>query len=385
MRSAVVVGAGIGGLAAAISLRRVGWQVQVIEQAASPRELGFALALAPNALAALDELGAGERVRRDGVEIEIFDVRRADGSLLKRIRFTSESHGRRSVFLLRSALHDALLDAAGLDALRLASRVTGISDKGSAASLTLEDGSSAHGDVAIGADGVGSIVRRALHPLEAAPRPSGYHALRGVSQATAHLLGDATAVVYLGDGLEAGAARASETAVYWYFSLLDEDVRGVEGRPLEILARTAARVDARLSEVIRATKPEDLRHDRLFVRAPLDGWGSGCVSLLGDAAHPVLPYTAQGAALALEDAVALGLVLRPDRDPSTALRLYERVRSARTRRVIRAGPRIAAMTTTRSRGKILLREAAIRAMPGRLLSWALAVHARDPHRRLRAG
>ena len=107
------------------------------------------------------------------------------------------------------------------------------------------------------------------------------------------------------------------------------------------------------------------------------------MTLLGDAAHPVLPHTAQGAALALEDAVALGLVLEPDADPAAALRLYERVRSARTRRVVRAGPRIAAMTTTRSRLKIVARETAIRLLPGGLLSATLNAHARDPHRGLR--
>jgi 2-polyprenyl-6-methoxyphenol hydroxylase-like FAD-dependent oxidoreductase len=383
MRTAVVVGAGIGGLAAAIALRRTDWGVQIVEQASSPRELGFALALAPNALAALDELGIGERVRRDGVEIETFDLRRTDGSLLKRIRFAAESRGKRSVFLLRPALHGALLDAVGQEPLRLASRVTGLTQAPDAVSLTFADGTSSQGDVVVGADGVASVVRRTLHPAEPPPRPSGFHSLRGVSYEAADLPGDATAVVYLGEGIEAGAARASRTAVYWYFSLPAEDVRGLEEEPRALLERTAARLDPSLSRIVRATLPEDLRHDQLFVRAPLARWGDGRVTLLGDAAHPVLPHTAQGAALALEDAVALGLALRPEGDAIAALRRYEQVRAARTRRMVRAGPRIAAMTTTHTRWRIRTRDAAIRLLPGRLLSWALAVHARDPHRRLR--
>jgi 2-polyprenyl-6-methoxyphenol hydroxylase-like FAD-dependent oxidoreductase len=106
------------------------------------------------------------------------------------------------------------------------------------------------------------------------------------------------------------------------------------------------------------------------------------VTLLGDAAHPVLPHTAQGAALALEDAVALGLALRGTAVES-ALRRYEQVRAPRARKVVRTGPRIAAMTTTRSRGRIALRNALVRLTPARAMSLALTLHARDPHRALR--
>ncbi|HYT73997.1 MAG TPA: hypothetical protein VEL79_04540, partial [Vicinamibacterales bacterium] len=97
-----------------------------------------------------------------------------------------------------------------------------------------------------------------------------------------------------------------------------------------------------------------------------------------------LPHTAQGAAQALEDAVALGLVLAAPGDLAGALRLYERARSPRTRALIGLGPRIAAMTTTRSRARIGVRNAIIRALPGSVLSGALAVQARDPHRSLRS-
>jgi len=106
------------------------------------------------------------------------------------------------------------------------------------------------------------------------------------------------------------------------------------------------------------------------------------VTLLGDAAHPVLPHTAQGAALAIEDAVALGLALgRGEAEPR--LRLYEQVRAARTRKVVRAGPRIAAMTTTQSPTRILLRDVLMRLTPASALSKTLTRHARDPHRPLR--
>jgi 2-polyprenyl-6-methoxyphenol hydroxylase-like FAD-dependent oxidoreductase len=125
-----------------------------------------------------------------------------------------------------------------------------------------------------------------------------------------------------------------------------------------------------------------MRRDRLFYRDPIDDWGRGRVTLLGDAAHPVLPHTAQGAALALEDAVALALALRGG-EVEPRLRLYERVRARRTRKVVRTGPRIAAMTTTQSRARQALRDILTRLTPARALSATLTRHARDPHGPLR--
>ena len=111
--------------------------------------------------------------------------------------------------------------------------------------------------------------------------------------------------------------------------------------------------------ICAATKSEDRRLDALFDRDPLPVWGTGPVTLLGDAAHPMLPHTGQGAAQALEDAVALVLALGPA-DVESALRRYERVRSRRTRCVVMLGPRIARITTTRSPLVKLLRTAANR-------------------------
>lgn len=341
--------------------------MRVVEQAASPRELGFALALAPNALAALDELGLREAVVSRGVRIHTFEVRRPDGRRMKRVEFRGDAV--RSIVLLRPALHGTLLDAVGADALRLGVRVTDL------ASLRAEAA-----DLVVGADGVASAVRKALHPDEPPPRPSGYHAVRGVSPDSGGRLGGVDSAVYLGDAVEIGFARASATAIYWYISLVDEFAGPDAASTLE---RCTRGLDEDAVAIMQAARAEDVRLDRLFVRDPIAEWGRGSVTLLGDAAHPVLPHTAQGAAQALEDAVALGLVLRAAGDPAGALRRYEAVRAGRTRNVIRAGPFIASMTTTRSRARMRTRNALIRLLPGRVMSWTLAAHARDPHGRLR--
>jgi 2-polyprenyl-6-methoxyphenol hydroxylase-like FAD-dependent oxidoreductase len=380
-RTALIVGAGIGGLAAGIALGRAGWSVRIVERASSPRELGFALALAPNAMAALRELGVADAVERKGAEVDVFEVRRGDGALLKRIDFRGGTA--RSVVTLRPALHGTLFDAVGPEALLLGRDVEGFTITPDGAIVNLAGGTSLDAGVVIGADGVGSAIRRQLHPTEPPPRPSGYYALRGVTHDVPRRPGDVSTTIYLGDGIEAGVARASATSFYWYMSLADDYVPSTGASAPEILEACTRGMDQRFVSIARAARLENLRLERLWTRDPIREWGQGAVTLLGDAAHPVLPHTAQGAALALEDAVALGLALAPEGDPAAALRRYESVRSDRTRRVVQAGPRIAAMTTTRSRARGLARNAVIRLLPGMVLAAVLNLHARDPHRPLR--
>ena len=384
MRTALIVGAGIGGLAAGLSLRRAGWDVRILERAGSPRELGFALALAPNAVAALRELGVADAVIRDGHVTRSLEIRQGDGTRLKRIEFDTGRGALYSLVALRTVVHGTLLDAVGRGPLVLDSAATGFDRTRDGVRVRLADGRAVAGDILVGADGVGSVIRRQLHPAEPPPRPSGFHALRGVTHGAVARLGDLSAAVYLGDGLEAGLARADASAVYWYLSLLDAEVEGAAMDPRAVLARAAAGLDPRFGAIAQDARADDLRLERLLQRDPLDQWGSGPVTLLGDAAHPVLPYTAQGAALALEDAVALGLALAGSGEPASGLRRYEQVRSKRTRGVVRLGPRIGAVTTTRSRVKRVLRDTAIRMLPGSLLSGALSRHARDPHHALRS-
>jgi 2-polyprenyl-6-methoxyphenol hydroxylase-like FAD-dependent oxidoreductase len=378
-RTALIVGAGIGGLAAGIALRRAGWNVRVYERAARPRELGFGLLLAPNALAALHELGVADAIIREGSVNGWIDIRRMDGTLLRRL---NAPLGGPSMVALRSTLHGALLAAVGNESLRLAREVTGFRATADGVSLQLADSVTDTGAVLIGADGVSSVIRRALHPHEAPPRPSGYTAVRGVAFGAGKALGDRSGIAYLDRGIEAAAMRAATDAVYWYISLQSQHVKGTTAA--EVLQRRLATFDRPFREIVGGTAPEDMRLDELIRRDPLDAWGAGRVTLLGDAAHPVMPHTGQGAAQALEDAVALGLALAHG-DLEAALRRYERVRSRRTRSFVRLGPRLARLTTTTNPAIIALRTAALRLLPTAALVQPMRALREDPHRELRSG
>jgi 2-polyprenyl-6-methoxyphenol hydroxylase-like FAD-dependent oxidoreductase len=364
-RSALIVGAGIGGLAAGVALRRGGWHIRIFERATSLRELGFALLLAPNAVAALRELEVAAPVIAAGVSPTAAEVLRPDGRVLRRID-VSDSHaaiGGVPLVALRPVLHGTLLDAAGRDAVTLGAEASSFSARNGGVSLRFTNGDAVTGDLLVGADGVGSVIRRTIHPGEPPPRPSGLRALRGVVSGTSHHLGPLGGLLYLGRGLESSVVKAADDIVYFYVSLRDDDVAAVPNDPPSFLAYCLRRLDDRFRAITQATRPEDMRVDELLDRDPLPHWGAGPMTLLGDAAHPLLPHTGQGAAQALEDAVALGRVLAQPTDVPRALRRYERVRATRTTRLLRQGRRFA--RTMRSNNLLLCwaRDTAVRLVP----------------------
>jgi 2-polyprenyl-6-methoxyphenol hydroxylase-like FAD-dependent oxidoreductase len=214
-----------------------------------------------------------------------------------------------------------------------------------------------------------------LHPGEPDAAPSGYFAVRGLARAVDRLEGT-QATWYFGRGVEAATVQAGADTVYWFVSLLAEAVKAGPADVQSVLRRSTVDFDPRFQAIANATAPDDLRIDELLSRPPLARWGEGPVTVLGDAAHPMLPHTGQGAAQALEDAAALGRAVVATSDVASAVRLYERWRCGRARRIVLSGPRIARITTTRSPIVSFLRNGAIGMIPTSIVVKALNRHAR---------
>ena len=360
-RTALIVGAGIGGLSAGIALRRAGWNIRIFERTLSPRELGFGVGLAPNAIAALRELGVADAVLSQSFEPRRGEVRRLDGTVLKRAELPPQVLGGPMVMALRPALHGALLDAVGMDAITLGAEACRFTATDNHVTLQLANGDAVSGDLLVGADGVGSAIRRALHPDEPPPRSSHIVAVRGAVHGVQHHLGDCDGLLYLGRGVESMMVRASDTGIYWFISLAQELIPHGQRNPAEILALMAPRYDATFRAIMSAT--EDLRCDELVDRDPIPFWGTGAVTLLGDAAHPVLPHTGQGAAQAIVDAVTLGRMLSSGADISGTLRAYEHDRRAKTAILLAQGRRTASIMRNTNPVVCWIREVVLRLIP----------------------
>jgi 2-polyprenyl-6-methoxyphenol hydroxylase-like FAD-dependent oxidoreductase len=364
-RTALIVGAGIGGLSAAIALRQAGWSVRVFEQAESARELGFGVGIVPRAVAALRELGVADTVLSRGFQPTRAEVRRPGGMVVKRAEMPRGSLGGPMLIALRPALHGALLESLGPAPLQLGARVVGFSETRGGVSLALSDGSQAQGDVLIAADGVGSVIRPALHPHQPPPRQSGIVAVRGAIHGALHHLGGLHAISYLGRGIESMFVKASDTGMYWFLSLATR-IAPASRDARAIVEAMAPQFDATFRAITAMT--DDMRVDELYDRDALPFWGKGRVTLLGDAAHPVLPQTGQGAAQAILDAVTLGRHLRDAVDIESSLRAYERERMPRTAALLAQGRRTARLMATTNPVVCSLRELAIRMAPITMLA-----------------
>lgn len=335
-RKAVVVGAGIGGLTAAIALRRVGIEVEVYERAGELRAAGSALSVMTNAVTALAGLGIDLRLEKYGQSVELFQIRTGGGRLIRTMPFPEVCGrlGAPSFCVSRPDLQQALLAQAGDCRIELGAVATGFRVSDGGAEVRFEDGRVAHGDVLIGADGFNSAVRRQLAGLDDA-RDGGYVCWLGIIPFRHRRFTTGYVGHYWGNGQRFGLIDIGQGRAYWWGTrnMPAEDAHHWSGGKEEILRAYSGWADE-VRQVIRATPERDIiavpAQDRPF----LEQWGQGPVTLLGDAAHPMLTSLGQGAAVAMEDAVVLAECLKAATDPAQGLRRYEDLRRDRTRELV---------------------------------------------------
>ena len=331
----IVVGGGIGGLTAAIALRSVGIEPVVFERAPQMREVGAGVALWVNAIKAFGQIGLRETVRELGSEIG-GEIRTWRGELLAELPASAlrERFGEANLALHRADLQAALLGALPDGTVRLGSRFVGFEDEDGGVIARFEDGREERGDALVGADGLYSTVRAELFGEER-PRYAGYTAWRGVATPEHELVPAGAGVNLWGRGSEFGLTNIGRGRFYWYMTRnapegAAEDPSGRKQEVLELLRGWYEPARA----AVAATDEEKILRTDIYDREPLRGdWGEGCVTLLGDAAHPMTPNLGQGACQAIEDAVVLARCLE-GMTTEADLRRYEGCRAARTATIV---------------------------------------------------
>jgi salicylate hydroxylase len=336
---AVVVGGGIGGIAAAVALARAGIDVQVHEQAQQLAEVGAGVSLAPNGLRMLERLGVGEQVRRVGARYASAQLRLPDGRAVRHelYQFALPGH---NVGIHRADLLALLAGQLPPGTVRTGHRCTGFSQDNAGATVGFADGTTATADVVIGADGIHSVLQGfVVAPAE--PVFSGVVAYRGlVPRLREYPAG--TIRMWMGEGRHflVFPVRAGQLLNYVGFVPSPTAVReswSASGDPVSLAAHFAG-WDPVIGRVIAAiSEPGGSGFQwGMYDRMPLPRWSSGRLTLLGDAAHPMLPHLGQGVNQALEDAVVLATLLGASKSPAgvpRALAAYEGLRRDRTARV----------------------------------------------------
>ena len=337
--SLAIVGAGMGGLAVAATLRRFGMEVQVYEQARGFARIGAGIQMMPNSMKVLRAIGVEPRLRRTSFAPRSHLNRVWDsGEVTRELPMPESLYGAPYLCMHRGDLHDALLSVLPKEIVHLDKRLVGLDQVGGRVTLRFADGERASADAVVGADGVHSVVRDIIVGPDA-PLHKGRIAYRAVFPSA------------LMSGTDIGHSRTKwwgldRHIVIYYTNATRSEIYFVTSvpEPAEWLTRESWSAKGDVKELRRAYEgfhPEvravleacpDCHKWAILEREPLARWSQGRVVLLGDACHPMTPYMAQGAATSIEDATVLARCLAETRgeDIEGAFRRYEAHRKPRT-------------------------------------------------------
>ncbi|KNG83102.1 putative salicylate hydroxylase, partial [Aspergillus nomiae NRRL 13137] len=349
-----LTGIGIGGMAAALTLGSKGHHVTILESAPKLLEVGAGIQVSPNMLRIFDRWGVSPLIHSKDVALEHIHVRRwQDGSLLGTMP-VNKTYGQQ-VVIHRADLHNALIEQAlalpNVE-LRVNSTVTDV--QFDPASVTLADDTVVRGDVVIAADGIKSTIRGHLLGEDSPSKaiPTGDAAYRIMLPRSTmendpelkELLDEPQATRWIGPDRHIIAYPVRKHELF-NVVLLHPDGHGVEeswttkGSKQEMVDNYRG-WDRRVQKLIQLVAEDEVLEWKLCLHSPLKTWIKDSVALIGDACHPMLPYVAQGAAQAVEDAAALGVLLSTisyKHEIPVALRAYEKSRKQRAETVQQSG------------------------------------------------
>ncbi|MFC4012811.1 FAD-dependent monooxygenase [Nonomuraea purpurea] len=373
----VVVGAGLGGVAAAVGLHRLGHEVTLLERGAELREAGTGIVIMPNGLRALETLGLAEDVRGHVLHATHAGLRDWRGRpLLVADLVQAQREIGSPAMIDRAELHRALRAPLPPDLVRTATSVERLEPDSNGVTVISDGNPITRADAVIAADGIGSKLRAQLFPGHPGPRRTGRMDLRGMLPRPPGLPPDllASQLVDRRSGAMFGLFPVGEDRLYWFTdSVLNGTPPDANEARRQMLSLTAD-WHPLVATLIEATPPADIYVDPIsHLAEPLPSFASGRIALLGDAAHAMSPDLGQGASQAFEDAAALSRHLKGAEPADVAERLvrYDAERRPSANRIMRGASRQSRLTSQTGIAA-WLRDTLLRAIPSRLATRQLA-------------
>jgi 2-polyprenyl-6-methoxyphenol hydroxylase-like FAD-dependent oxidoreductase len=330
----LIIGAGIGGLATAISLRRAGFEVDTFEAAPVLRGIGAGITLWANATRGLEKLGLLSKALEKSANFTALDVKNQSGELLMRADISKYKSP--SICLHRGELIELLRQASPPETIHLGKTFQRFEQTESGVTAIFTDGSSASGDILIGADGINSRVRAQLKG-ETKPVYRGYAIWRATVKFDASFSDADIPSETFGVGNRFGLVPIGKNHFYWYATANQREGQILPARERKTkMLEFFASWHAPIPQIIEATPAEAILHNDCYDRPPEANWSAGKVCLIGDAAHSTTPNLGQGGCMALEDSIVLANCLQDASSaPGEAFREFERLRYKRAKLINR--------------------------------------------------
>lgn len=354
-----IIGAGIGGLTTALTLKKRGLNVNIFESSAEIKPVGAGIILANNAMQVFQKLSIQDKIEKAGNKISFMKITDDQLTPLSVVNLSEyeQKYGVSNIAIHRGELQKILANEIGFDNINLSKRLSKI-EKNRLFKLTFEDNSTIESKLVIGADGIKSVVRNQLFEKSTLRNPNQI-CWRGICEIDLPQKYHNELNEAWGKGKRFGFVKISDKKVYWYALTNSKNVEISNVNLTEYFSE----FHSDILNILSATKKEQIIVSDIFDLKPIDKWQNENVCLVGDAAHATTPNLGQGACQAIEDAYVLGKLLDNGMPIENTFKAYEKLRRKKAHTIVNTSWTVGKMAHIENRLGIWLRNLVMKNMP----------------------